>query len=225
MTKLIVDLEPLANFYQGGPNLVKAIVKNAIACEIAGADGVLLGTGKDFDQKRRRAFSTLVESLDIPFYVKINAELRHIEPIVDTKPSMVILSYIAENKESLAGTITNLQVENIQAGVEIPAEISHVKDVARLKCDYVILNCQILSETRTVNARLEELDKISKAVALAGRLSMSAIISGNLSGSHLSHLKGAVKADEYLLSLPFFSTALIHGYVKAIEASRVALSQ
>jgi len=176
MTKIIIDLEPLANFYQGGPELGKAVDKSTIACEIAGADGVLLGTGKEFDQKRRRLFTTLVESLDIPFYIRLNSELKHAETLADIRPAMVIFPFSAEHKGSPDGAITNMQVENIQAGMEIPAELGHVKEAARLKCDCIVLNCRVLAETKTVNARLEELDKISKAAALAGRLSMGSMI-------------------------------------------------
>ncbi len=224
MARITVNLEPLASLYQDGADMARSLVKNALACEIAGADGIVVGMGKEGDTKRRKAISLLIDSLDIPLSVKCGHDMRPLEILQDLKPGMVVLPYQADKKEFLSTAITNLQVENILTGLEIPLEIEQIKDAARLKADYIILNCAAYCQAGTINARVDELGKISKLVALSSRLSMGAVTSGDFNPGHLAQISGAAQVEEYMLGLPFFSSALIYGYKKAIENAKFALA-
>jgi pyridoxine 5'-phosphate synthase PdxJ len=223
MARITVNLEPLAGLYHDGSDLAKSMVKNALACEVAGADSILIGMGKEYDQKRKKVISLLVESLDINLSIKCGHDGKAIEALQDLKPGMVIMPYQPDKKDFLASTITNLQVENILTGLEVPLELEHVKEAAKLKCDYVILNCGIYCQAKTINARLDELGKISKLVALSSRLSMGAVVSGDFTPNHISQLAGAAQIEEYMTGLPFISSSLIYGYKKAIENLKFAL--
>ncbi|HBC47517.1 MAG TPA: hypothetical protein DEO84_12505 [candidate division Zixibacteria bacterium] len=223
MARVTIDLEPLANLYSDGSDMVKSVVKNALACEIAGADCVIFGLGKELDQRRRKAASLMIESLDIAVALRSACEARSLEIIKDLKPSMALMKYSQDKKEALGAAITNLQVENILVALEIPLDIDQVKEAARLKCDYVILNCEPFCSAKTINAQLDELNKISKLASLAGRLSMGIIAAGDFTTIQLSKLNGAGPIEEYVMGLPFFSNSLIHGYSKALEILKYAI--
>jgi pyridoxine 5'-phosphate synthase PdxJ len=224
MTRLTINLEPLAGLYQSEPDMIRAIIKNALACEIAGADSILIGMGKEYDQKRKKLISVLADNLDINLSVKTNLDDRTLETLTDLKPGMVILPYHADKKEMLSSTVTNLQIENILVGLEIPLELELVKDAARLKCDYVILDCNSFCQAKSLTVGFEELNKIVKLVGLCSRLSMGAIASGDFSANQLARLGAAVKIEEYILGLPFFSSSLIYGYARAIEMAKYSLA-
>jgi pyridoxine 5'-phosphate synthase PdxJ len=224
MARVTIDLEPLANLYLDGSDMVKSVVKNALACEIAGADSVIFGLGKELDQRRRKAASLLIDSLDIGLALRTGCETRSLEVIKDLKPAMALMKYSQDKKEALGAAITNLQVENILAALEIPLDIDQVKEAARLKCDYLVLNCEPYCSAKTINAQLDELSKISKLATLAGRLSMGIIVAGDFTAIQLSKLNGAGPIEEYVMGLPFFSNSLIHGYSKALQILKYALS-
>jgi pyridoxine 5'-phosphate synthase PdxJ len=224
MARITIDLEPLANLYSDGSDMVKSVVKNALGCEIAGADSVIFGLGKELDQRRRKTASLLIESLDIALALRCNADARSLEAVKDLKPGMALLKFSEERKEALSTAITNLQVENILVGLEIPLDIDQVKEAAKLKCDYVILSCEPYCSAKTINAQIDEMNKISKLVGLANRLSLGTVVAGDFTPIHLSKLCGAAQIEEYVMGLPFFSNSLIHGYSKALQILKYALS-
>lgn len=224
MARITIDLEPLAGLYGNNADLVKAIVKNALACEIAGADGVVVNGGKDFDQTRRKVVTILVDSLEIALAVRITAEEKSLSIMQDVKPAMAIISFDREKKGFLAGAITALQVENILVALDIPSEMEYVKEAAKLKSDYVIVNCAAYCTAHTLNAQLDELDKISKLAGLCSRLSLGVIAAGPFTPHHLSKMRSTNQIEEYFTGLPFFSSALIHGYEKTISALKSSLA-
>jgi pyridoxine 5'-phosphate synthase PdxJ len=172
MPRITIDLEPLSNLYRENPDMSRAIVRNALSCEIAGADSIIVNMGGEYDQRRRKLISMLVESLNINLAVRTGLDDRSLDALVEIKPAMVVFPFLNERRDSLAHVVTNLQVENILVGLEIPLEIEHIKEAARLKSDYVALNCEPYISARSLNARLDEMNKIVKLVGLSGRLSL-----------------------------------------------------
>jgi pyridoxine 5'-phosphate synthase PdxJ len=202
----------------------RVIVKNALSCEIAGADSVAISMGHEYDQRKRKLIALLVESVNINLAVKTGLDDRSLDALGDIKPAMVIFPYQAERREVLSGAVTNLQVENILVGLEIPLDVEPIKDAAKLKCDYVVLNCEPYVSSKNLNARLDELNKIVKMAGLGGRLSLGTIASGDFSPNLLSKMNAAVQMEEYIVGLHFFNNSLIHGYSKAMDILRFALS-
>lgn len=223
MARITIDLEPLANLYMDGSDMVKSVVKNGLACEIAGADSIIFGLGKELEARHRKAATLLKESLDIPLAFRCGVDNRSLEAVQDLKPAMALLKYSPNKNDALGAAITNLQVENILVGMEVSLDIDQIKETARLKCDYAIINCEPFCSARTITAQLDELGKVSKLASLAGRLSMGAVLSGDFTALHLSKLCGAAQIEEYVMGLPFISSSLIHGYGRALEILRHAL--
>jgi pyridoxine 5'-phosphate synthase PdxJ len=225
MARITVNLESLASLYHDGSGLVKALVKNAMACEMAGADGVLISITKELDHKWRKAVSALVDSLEIGITVKAKLDEKQLDDLQDLKPAMVIIPYDSSKKESLANIVTNLQVEHILVGMEISLETELVKQAAKFKCDYAVLDCQAFCSARDFSAQIDELNKIGRLVALSSRLSVGVIAAGPIEAHHLTRLSGAARIEEYILGLPLLSSALVHGYAQAIKTIKSALVQ
>lgn len=224
MARITIDLDPLVNLYRENSDLPKAVVKNALSCEIAGADSVLIGMGHEYDQRKRKLIALLVDSVDINLTVRTGLDDRSIDALLDIKPAMVVFPYQSEKRDILTNVVTNLQIENILVGLDIPLDIEPMKDAAKLKCDYVVLNCEPYISARSLNARLDELNKIVKMVGLGGRLSLGSIAQGDFSPNLISKMNIAVQVEEYIVGLHFFNNSLIHGYSKAMDILRFALS-
>jgi pyridoxine 5'-phosphate synthase PdxJ len=221
MVRLSVDLEPLCGFYgDSGLDIQKAVLKNAVSLESAGVDGIIFDLGSGSDSWRRRAFSTLCESLDINVSARASVSEELMEDMLEHKPSMAVFPFDGGREETLKIAVTRLQVENILVGFEIDAELELVKKAARLKGDFLIFDCRTYCLAKTTGEEIEHLNRISKSAALGSRLSMGSIASGNFSKQKLRRLLEQKSVEEVFIGLPIFSDALIQGYAKAVESIR-----
>ncbi len=218
MARISVDLEPLCRLFPGGSDLQKALVKNSLAIESAGADGVVVSTGEGYDADRKKALSILAESLEINLSVKTTLDEQWIEALRELKPAMVIFSFDGDDDRLTGDLVTRFQIENILVGCEIRPQIELVKTVGRLKGDFLILDCQSYCQAETLNARVEELNKIAKMAALGSRLSMGVVASGDFDNQRLLKLASTKTIEEFFIGLPIFGNSLIGGYNQAIRS-------
>ena len=218
MARISIDLEPLCRLYPDGPDLQKALIKHSLAIESAGADGVVISTGEDYDAGRKKALSILAESLDINLSVKTTLNEQWVEALGELKPAMVIFSLDGNDDEFSGDLVTKFQIENILVGFEIKPQIELVKTVGRLKGDFVIFDCQAYCRAATLNAQVEELNKVAKMAALGSKLSMGVVASGDFSNQRLQKLAKTKTIEEFFIGLPVLGHALIDGYNRAIKS-------
>jgi pyridoxine 5'-phosphate synthase PdxJ len=217
MARLSVNLEPLCRLYAGGPDLQKALIKHGMAIESAGADGVVASTGDGYDAGRKKAFSILADSLDINLSIRTTLNEQWLEALGEMKPAMVIFPF--DNDDQLSGDlVTRFQIENILVGLEMPLRIELVKSAARLKADFVIFDCMSYCRAETLNAQIEELNKIAKMASLASRLSLGAVAAGDFDNQRLLKLASTKSVEEFFIGLPVFGNSLINGYSQAIKS-------
>lgn len=218
MARVSIDLEPLCRLYPDGHDLQKALIKNSLAIESAGADGVVISTGEDYDAGRKKALSILAESLDMNLSVKTTLNEQWIEALGELKPAMVIFSFDGNDDEFSGDLVTRFQIENILVGFGIKPQIELVKTVGRLKGDFVIIDCQAYCQAATLNAQLEEINKIARTAALGSKLSMGVVASGDFSNQRLQKLARTKTIEEFFIGLPVLGNALIDGYNRAIKS-------
>ena len=218
MARVSIDLEPLCRLYPHGPDLQKALIKHSLAIESAGADGVVISTGEDYDVGRKKALSILAESLDMNLSVKTTLNEQWIEALGELKPAMVIFSFDGNDDEFSGDLVTRFQIENILVGFEIKPQIELVKTVGRLKGDFVIIDCQAYCQAATLNAQVEEINKIARTAALGSKLSMGVVASGDFSNQRLQKLARTKTIEEFFIGLPVLGNALIDGYNRAIKS-------
>ena len=218
MARLSIDLEPLCSLYPGGPGFQKALIKHSFAIESAGADGVVVSTGEDYDAGRKKALSILAENLDINLTVRTTLNEQWIEALGELKPAMVIFSFDGDDNEITGDLVTRFQIENILVGFEIKPQIDLVKTAARLKGDFLIFDCQSYCRAETLNARVEDLNKIAKIASLGSKLSMGIVASGDFDNQRLQKLARTKTIEEFFIGLPIFGSSLINGYDQAVKS-------
>jgi pyridoxine 5'-phosphate synthase PdxJ len=218
MARVSIDLEPLCRLYPDGHDLQKALIKHSLAIESAGADGVVISTGEDYDAGRKKALSILAESLDMNLSVKTTLNEQWTEALGELKPAMVIFSFDGNDDEFSGDLVTRFQIENILVGFEIKPQIELVKTVGRLKGDFVIIDCQAYCQAATLNAQVEEINKIARTAALGSKLSMGVVASGDFSNRRLQKLARTKTIEEFFIGLPVLGNALVDGYNRAIKS-------
>ena len=222
--KISVDLEPLCSLYGQGKDIQKAMIRHSMALESAGADGVVISTGNEFAAWRKKTISILSDSLRAGLIVKTSFDGRWFEVLHEVKPSMVFSRFEGGDDPSLKNAVTGFQVVNILVGLEVEPEIELVKAAGKMKCDFLILDCTKFIEAKTVNSRIEELNRISRAAALGQRLSMGVVASGEIEREHLSRLADTKTIEEFFVGIPAFGSALVSGYKDSISSMRSAVS-
>jgi len=216
--RISVDLEPLLRLYDfEGAQLHKLILKNALALESAGADGIVFATGQTYDPARRRVISTLAENLDINLSLRTVIDQQWLDAMPEIKPSMVIFPFEGTYEDRYRDAVTRLQVENILVAFNIKPQLELVKAAAKLKGDFVVFDCRDYLKARNLGSQIEELNQISKAAALATRLSMGSIADGDFDSRKLAELNGAKAAEEVFIGIPILSGALQHGYADVLS--------
>lgn len=223
MSRIIVDLEPLYRLYDGG-DVQRALLKQAIALEIAGADGVFVYTGP-FSQARAKTLANLKANLGITLTVRVESDQEWIETLLDIKPSMVVFGLDGSDQDNLKENIIRVQVANILAAVEIPLDINSVKQAARLKADYLMLDCQRYCAVESLNEEIEELNLISKLASLGVKLAMGTAAKGDFSRPKLRKLAQMRTIEEYFVGLPLLSESLVRGYTDTLQDIKAVADQ
>jgi len=215
--RISVDLDPLLRLYDiDGARLHKLILKNALAIESAGADGIVIGTGEAYDPSRRRVISTLAENLDINLSLRAIIDQQWMEAILEIKPSMVVFPFDGGYEDHYRDAVTRLQVANILVAFNIKPQLELVKSTAKMKGDFVVFNCESYLKAGSIGAQIESLNEISRAAALAARLSLGTIIDGDFDKRRLNEIELAKSAEEAFIGISILSGALQRGYADTI---------
>lgn len=219
--RLSIDLEPLFALYRSrGADTHKPLLKHAVALESAGVDGVVIGTGGEYDPGRRRLVTALSESLDVALAVRTSTNQQWLEILQEIKPSMAIFHFDGSGEDTLKDIVTKMQVQNILVAFEIEAEIEMVKKAARLKSDFLVFDCHPYLSAASLGDQIEQLNRISKSAALASRLSMGCVAAGDFDRQRLQRLIETKSIEEIILGLPVYTDSLLGGYRDSITAMK-----
>jgi pyridoxine 5'-phosphate synthase PdxJ len=192
----------------------------ASICELAGADGLAYRiSSESFNQTDDRTVRLLKEIAHIPVALIIPGTDREVEKAIDLKPDMAVLL------NSGAGTqdqITRLQVADIIAAVMMGPELDLVKDSAKMKADYVVLDVTGYCAEQSYSNKIVMFDKIAKAAALAKRLSMGAIIYGPLTAGEMTKFAELEGVEEFFVGQEMAAKAILNGLEKTLATFKKA---
>ena len=224
MIRLSVDLEPLYRLYDtSGIDVHKPLLKNALALESAGADGIVFGIDGAYDPVRRRIMHVLADNLDINLSLRTSIEEQWIDALLEIKPSLAIFAFDGSYEDSFKDIVTRLQVANILVAFEIQPQLELVKQAARLKGDFLVFNCDSYLQAGSIGGQIEQLNLISKAATLGSRLSIGSVAAGDFDRQRLSKLVETKSIEEVFLGMPIISGSLLTGYNDVIRSIKTDL--
>ena len=138
---------------------------------------------------------------------------KAINKLIDMAPDLVILRGPLASGES---QIARLQVANIVVGVEIKPDIDQVKSVAKQKADYVAIDVSAYGEEKNLSSKVDTLNKIAKAAALAERLALGVIASGSIKIADLAKLAEISQVEDFIMGHELIAKSILFGLGKAM---------
>jgi pyridoxine 5'-phosphate synthase PdxJ len=108
------------------------------------------------------------------------------------------------------------------AAVIIPPELDLVKDAAKMKADYVVIDVTGYCAEQGYSNKIVIFDKIAKAAALAKRLSMGAIIYGPLTAGEITKFAELEGVEEFFIGREMAAKAILNGLEKTLSAFKEA---
>jgi pyridoxine 5'-phosphate synthase PdxJ len=192
----------------------------ASICELAGADGLAYRISSDsFNQADERTVRLLKEISHIPIALVIPGSDREVEKTIDLKPDMAV---ILSSGASTQDYITRLQVSDIIAAVMMGPELDLIKDAAKMKADYVVIDVTSYCTEQSYSNKIVIFDKVAKAAALAKRLSMGAIIYGPLTPGEMTKFAELEGVEEFFVGQEMAAKAILNGLEKTLNTFKKA---
>lgn len=219
ITVLLNEIYNLTGVKEGRMMGYKA--QAASLCEMAGADGLAYKIVSDsFSQIDERTIKLLKEIANIPIAVMIPGTDREVEKVADLKPDMAVL---LSGGASMQDHITKLQVSDIIAAVMTPPELDIIKDSAKMKADYVVIDVTGYCTEQSYSNKIVIFDKVAKAAALTKRLSMGAIIYGPLTPGEMTKFADLEGVEEFFVGQEMAAKAILNGLEKTLATFKKAV--
>jgi len=214
MARITVIIDDIIKLSQGNITGEPKPAKVGALCDLAGAGGVAFQVKDgDITPEHERIVKGLKEVLGIPLALVIPADNRAIDKAIDLAPSMVVL---ADTVSGEGDYISRLQVANIIVAIEITPDLDQVKTAAKLKADYIAIDVSSYCTEKNLAARVDILNKISKAAALAERLNIGVIITGPVTLADITKLAEIGPIEDFFIGHAVVAKAIMFGLEDAI---------
>jgi pyridoxine 5'-phosphate synthase PdxJ len=192
----------------------------ASLCELAGADGVAYQIiGDSISPADDKIVKILKEIVNTPVALIFPAIDRVIDRAIDLKPDMAVIMNAGVGAQDI---ITKIQVSDIIAAIMVAPEMDLVKEAAKMKADYVVLDISAYCSAPSYSTKLALFDNIAKAAALAKRLSMGAIIHGALTVGEIPKFAELEGVEEFFIGNEMAARAILNGLEKTIGTFKKA---
>ena len=169
-----------------------------------------------------RAIKSIKDVLGIPLALVIPTRDNTIEKVIDLAPDMVVLcDYLPGDEDK----VSRLQVSNIITAIEITPQSDRVKASAKMKADYVVIDSASFCKEKNLSTRVDLLNNISKAAALAERLSIGVIISGPIVQADLAKLSQIEQVEDFFIGHEVISKAVLFGFRDALSELKSEISR
>lgn len=219
ITVLLDDIIILAGLSEKGePRPAKA----SAICDLAGAGGVAIGLRNgDITPNNERIIKGIKGVLGIPLALIIPSDDKSIEKTIDMSPSMAVLADIVPGDSDY---VARLQVANIIVAIEITPDLDQVKAAVKMKADYVAIDISQYCTENSLSVKVDLLNNIAKAAALAERLSMGVIVTGPMTLNDVAKLAEIEQVEDFFVGHELISKALLFGLEESIAEFKDEIS-
>ncbi len=219
ITVLLDDIIILSELSESGePRPAKA----SAICDLAGAGGVAIGLRKgEITPEHERIIKGIKGVLGIPLALIIPADDKSIEKTIDLSPSMAVLADIVPGDSDY---VARLQVANIIVAIEITPDLDQVKAAAKMKADYIAIDVSQYCTEKSLSVKVDLLNTIAKAAALAERLSIGVLVTGPMTLNDVSKLAEIDQVEDYFIGHELVSKALLFGLEESIAEFKDEIS-
>lgn len=230
MSRLIIQMEPIASFREAVKTDLADPVTAAALAEIGGADGIACPMPIEGSAFKERDIRLLKET--------IKTELTLFVPAVDmisTKamglsPAHVIL--IPAKKagstpgggldalglaSQLSKIVQDFRSQSIKISLLIEPLIQQVKAVAKLNADGVHLHLGRLDSLKNAGDRADYLENLSQVTLAANKMGLQASAGQGVSYQNVSDIQSMAQLDELIVGRSVMARALYIGLESAVR--------
>ena len=208
-------------------------VQFAMLCEVAGANGISL-TLTDSHNGVPERDAHLIKKLHKTFLnIHIPPEPHLIKSVLSISPDMVTFVDISNRdgfkksplsasvlSETLPDVLPDFQANNISIAVFCYPEISALKNLSRVKIDYVEFDCSEITRATDSNEEMVAYDKLTSATLAAAKLGIGVNCYGGIEYIHLPGLSAIPRMEDICMGLSIVKRALLTGVEKAVKEAK-----
>jgi len=214
MARITVIIDDVIDLAINSPTGEPKPAKVAALCDMAGAGGVAINIEDgNITPNYERVVKGIKEVLGIPLALMMPADDRAIEKAIDLAPGIVVLDDLVSGDGDF---VSRLQVSNIIVAIRISSDLDQVKAAAKMNADYVAIDVSSFCSEKSLTARVDAFNKISKAAALAERLSIGAIAVGPITLNDLAKLAEIEPIEDFFIGQELIAKALMYGLEDSI---------
>ena len=225
--QLIVKLDHVAALRELGSTREPDPVAAALLARLAGAHGIAIGLREDRRTVTERDLRLLRETVSHGLCVEISLLPAAVKAVLELRPDSVTLAGEGPGSRGLdvltqiAGlgeVIRSLAETRIRSVVCVDPDTDHVKGAHRLGARGVQLSTARYSE-RNANPS-DELQRISDAARLAGKLGLEVVVGGGLDYGNVQALADVPDVRELVVGHAIGARALLVGMDAAVREMR-----
>ena len=233
MTRLLVNVDPVAALRQTRQSTQPDPVTAALQAELGGADGIAVHFRGDRSHTRERDVLLLKQTVQTRLVLRLTPAAEAIGMAMDFKPDMVTLTPpgdgghgpsggldLMTKREEIAEMIDPLKNSGIPVCLLIDPDPDQVKLAHKLDADAVEIATQTFGETVSAAIRGQVLDKITDAVKLASRLRMEVHAGQGLDYLSVQALAGLKEIDCLCMGHSIVARAVMIGMAEAVREMR-----
>lgn len=222
MTRITVVLDDIIALSLNSTNGEPRPAKVAAICDLAGAGGVAIQI-KDgnISSETEKVIKGVKEVLGIPLALIIPPDNKAIEKALDLSPSMTVLTELLPGETDY---VSRLQVANIIVAIRIAPDLDQVKAAAKMKADYVAIDVSTFCSEKSLSARVDMLNTISKAAALAERLAVGVIAIGQMKLNDIAKLTDIEQIEDFFVGHELIAKAVLFGLEEAIAEFKAEIN-
>ncbi len=230
MKRLTVALDDLATLRHVFNDSDFDPVQIAVLCEVAGAHGIsFLLTDAPGGVQERDAL--LLKKLHKSFLnIRIPPEAASIRTALTISPNMVTfvgdgkpgaqkISPLSsdELKDVLTGVLPDFHANNISVAVYSYPDIHILKQIGRMRVDYIEFDCTEMTLASDSNEELVAMDKLHSATLAAAKLGMGVNCFGGIRYEHLPGLAAIPRLEDVCMGISLLKRAFLVGVNQAVQ--------
>lgn len=233
MKKLVVSVDDVAVLRFKMSDSDYDPVQYALLAEYAGAQGIAATlTDKPFGIQERDAL--LIRKMNKTFFnLHIPPEPQIVKQALSIKPDMVTFVDISRTDgielmplssmnlaEVVSQLMPDLAANNISVAVFALPEMNVLKQLTRVKVDYVQFDATEVTMAADSNEEMVAFDKLGSASMAAAKLGIGVNTSGGIDYNHLPGLSGILRVEDIIVGSSIVKRAMLVGLEKAVAEAR-----
>ncbi len=232
MARLCLCINQVAKFRNSLKKMEPDPVAVAIAAEIAGIDGIVAHLKEDRSDITDRDVSVLKEVVRSHFNLAIPMNDDMVKKALHWLPDMVTLVPatreenqaesldVTSNLEYIEDVVTALRANNIVVNVLIEPDIQQLRAAARVRVDYVQLNCTPLKNIEDLGSMNDFIENLKSVAIAANKLGLGVSLGRGIDFQNLKEMNDVPYFEEFNIGKAIIARSVVVGVERAIQATR-----